>query len=119
MGLGLAHNSLSQYEKAIAFSKQSINVSESIRYGIRQLPQDSQKAYVKSIAETYTFLAKLLKDQGRSTEAQAVLTLLDRVPPPTPTGFPSLPPSSKSSPNLPSSLSFSRSCHSISPIDLS
>jgi tetratricopeptide (TPR) repeat protein len=47
--LGNMDLALSQYDKAIAFYKQSINVSESIRYGIRQLPQDSQKAYTKSI----------------------------------------------------------------------
>ncbi len=79
--LGNAYNLLLQYDKAIAFYKQSINVSESIRYGIRTLPQDRQKSYIKSIADTYTYLVKLLTQQGRSTEAQAVLTLLDRIPP--------------------------------------
>jgi tetratricopeptide (TPR) repeat protein len=86
--------SLLQYDKAIAFYKQSVNVSESIRYGIRELPQDSQKAYVKSIAsiaETYTLLAKLLTQQGRSTEAQAVLALLDRVAPNNADGIPLTP----------------------------
>jgi tetratricopeptide (TPR) repeat protein len=75
------YGALSQYDKAIAFYKQSVNVNESVRYGMRELPQDSQKAYVKSSAEAYKFFAELLTKQGRSTEAQAVLTLLDRVPP--------------------------------------
>jgi hypothetical protein len=44
--------------------------------------------YVKSIADTYTFLTKLLKQQGRSTEAQAVLALLDRIPPNNADGIP-------------------------------
>jgi tetratricopeptide (TPR) repeat protein len=86
--LGIAYSSLSQSDKAIVFYKQSINVSESIRYGIRQLPPDSQKAYIESIADTYTYLAKLLTQQGRSTEAQAVLALLDRVPPNNVDGIP-------------------------------
>jgi tetratricopeptide (TPR) repeat protein len=86
--LGIAYRSLSQYDKAIVFYKQSINRRESIRYGIRELPQDSQKAYVKSITDTYTYLAKLLTKQGRSTEAQAVLALLDRVPPNNADGIP-------------------------------
>jgi tetratricopeptide (TPR) repeat protein len=89
--LGLAYDSLSQYDKAIAFYKQSINVSESIRYGIRQLPEDSQKPYTKSIADRYTDLAKLLTQQGRSTEAQTVLALLDRVPPNNADGIPLTP----------------------------
>jgi tetratricopeptide (TPR) repeat protein len=91
VNLGNAYRSLSQYEQAIAFYKQSVNVSESIRHGIRQLPQDSQKAYVKSIADTYTYLAELLTKQGRSTEAQAVLALLDRVPPNNADGIPLTP----------------------------
>jgi tetratricopeptide (TPR) repeat protein len=89
--LGSAYGALSQDEKAIVLYKQSVNVSESIRHGIRQLPQDSQKAYIKSIADTYTYLTKLLKDQGRSTEAEAVLTLLDRVPPNNADGIPLTP----------------------------
>ncbi|MFM2429802.1 MAG: hypothetical protein RLZZ511_1015 [Cyanobacteriota bacterium] len=85
--LGIIYLSLSQYDKAIAFYKQSVNVSESIRYDLQQLPQESQKAYTDSISKTYTDLAKVLKAQGRSSEAQAVLALLDRVPPNNPNGI--------------------------------
>jgi tetratricopeptide (TPR) repeat protein len=91
IGLGNAYGSLSQYDKAISYYKQSINRRESIRYGIRELPQDSQKAYVKSTTDTYTYLAKLLTKQGRSTEAQAVLALLNRVPPNNTDGIPLTP----------------------------
>jgi tetratricopeptide (TPR) repeat protein len=89
--LGIAYSSLSQYKKAIAFYKQSVNVRESIRYGLRKLPQDSQKAFSNSVSRTYTNLAEVLKAQGRSTEAQAVLALLDRLPPNNADGIPLTP----------------------------
>jgi tetratricopeptide (TPR) repeat protein len=90
-GLGKAYWGLSQHDKAIAFYKQSINVSESIRYRIRRRSKDSQRSYVKSIAVSYDSLAELLTQQGRSTEAQAVLALLDRMPPNNADGIPLTP----------------------------
>jgi tetratricopeptide (TPR) repeat protein len=81
------YGSLSQYEKAIAFYKQSINIHESIRYSIQELPQESQQAYLKSIVINYTYLSKFLAQQGRTSEAQTVLKLLDPVSPNNPDGI--------------------------------
>jgi hypothetical protein len=39
------------------------------------------------MSRTYINLTKVLKVQGRSTEAQTVLALLDRVPPNNPNGI--------------------------------
>jgi CHAT domain-containing protein/uncharacterized protein HemY len=66
----------SEPEVAILFYKQSVNVRETIRQDIRQLPQDSRDSYTQSVAGTYRSLADLLLSQGRIGEAQKVLELL-------------------------------------------
>jgi tetratricopeptide (TPR) repeat protein len=91
VGLGMTYRSLWQHDKAIAHYKQSINLSESLRYENREIPQDDQKNYLKSIAFTYTDLARLLTQTGRSTEAEVVVALLDRLPPINPDGIPLTP----------------------------
>jgi CHAT domain-containing protein len=75
-GIGVAFVKLKQPELAIVFYKQSVNVHESIREDIRNLPRQTQEAYAKSAADTYRSLANLLIQQRRFPEAQAVLELL-------------------------------------------
>lgn len=65
-----------QLELAIAFYKQSVNLTETIRQNLRRLTLEEQKAYAESVAGTYRALADLLIQQGRLSEAQAVLELL-------------------------------------------
>jgi CHAT domain-containing protein len=61
---------------AIPFYKQAVNLYESLRKDIRQLPQETQKTYTESISYTYRRLADTLLAQGRIGEAQQVLELL-------------------------------------------
>ncbi len=63
-------------ELAIVFYKQSINIYESIKGGLKTLPREQQQSYVESVASTYRELADLLIQKGRLSEAQAVLELL-------------------------------------------
>jgi CHAT domain-containing protein/Tfp pilus assembly protein PilF len=63
-------------ELAIVFYKQSVNVTEAIRSELRSLPQEQQKSYTETIADTYRHLADLLLQQDRVLEAQQVLDLL-------------------------------------------
>lgn len=65
-----------QQELAIAFYKQSVNVTEAIRQNLRSLPPEQQESYTKTVADTYRALAALLLEQGRILEAQQVLELL-------------------------------------------
>lgn len=65
-----------QPELAIAFYKQSINISQNIRQDIKNLPRETQEIYTASIARSYRNLANLLLNQGRSREAQMILELL-------------------------------------------
>jgi CHAT domain-containing protein/tetratricopeptide (TPR) repeat protein len=65
-----------QPELAITFYKESVNVTESIRQGLRKLTIEEQKAYTESVAGTYRALADLLLKQDRILEAQQVLDLL-------------------------------------------
>jgi CHAT domain-containing protein/tetratricopeptide (TPR) repeat protein len=74
--LGLAFSYLNQTELAILFYKQAINVHESIRKDIRQLPKEVQKSYLATIEGSYRQLADLLLKQDRIFEAQEVLDLL-------------------------------------------
>jgi len=81
-GEGLLFSSLGslyeqqQPEAAISFYKQSVNVLQTIRKGIRKLPRDEQEAYTQAVSSTYRALADLLLRQGRIAEAQQVLELL-------------------------------------------
>jgi len=65
-----------QPELAIVFYKQSVNVRESIRAGIRGLSQEQQQSFTDTIAGSYRALADLLLQQNRILEAQRVLDLL-------------------------------------------
>jgi tetratricopeptide (TPR) repeat protein len=74
--LGIVAEKLGNYEEAIVFYKESVNVYEQIREDIRGLPPEEQKSYLSTIEDTYRNLADLLMSQGRSKEAQEVLELL-------------------------------------------
>ncbi|MEP0858063.1 tetratricopeptide repeat protein [Trichocoleus sp. DQ-U1] len=65
-----------QPELAIAFFKQSVNVTEGIRKDLRILPKEQQQSYTETVAATYRRLADLLLKQNRVLEAQRVLDLL-------------------------------------------
>lgn len=65
-----------QPELAIAFYKQSVNITEAIRTDLQALPQEQQQSYAKTVADTYRGLANLLLQQNRVLEAQEVLDLL-------------------------------------------
>ncbi|MDX2241598.1 MAG: CHAT domain-containing protein [Leptolyngbyaceae cyanobacterium bins.302] len=65
-----------QSELAIVFYKQSVNIYESIRRDLQQLPSEQQESYTQSVASTYRRLADLLIAQGRIGEAQQILERL-------------------------------------------
>ncbi len=67
----------SQYPQlAIAFLKQSVNVTESIRKELKVLALEQQRSYQQTISYNYRILADLLLQQGRVMEALQVLDLL-------------------------------------------
>ncbi|MBE7385096.1 MAG: tetratricopeptide repeat protein [Leptolyngbya sp. SIO1E4] len=74
--LGHAFSRLEQPELAIVFYKQSVNVRESIRDDLKELPQELQQSFADSVAGSYRALADLLLQQNRILEAQRVLDLL-------------------------------------------
>ncbi|HZG44949.1 MAG TPA: tetratricopeptide repeat protein, partial [Allosphingosinicella sp.] len=61
---------------AVFYGKQSVNLSQSLRANIKILSPDLQRAYLKSIENTYRTLADLLAAEGRIPEAQQVLAML-------------------------------------------
>jgi tetratricopeptide (TPR) repeat protein len=63
-------------ELALAFYKQSVNLTESIRKELRVLSLDQQKSYQQTVAANYRVLADLLLKKGRVMEALQVLDLL-------------------------------------------
>lgn len=63
-------------ELAIAFYKQSVNLTESIRKELRALSLEQQNSYQQTVAANYRVLAALLLKKGRVMEALQVLDLL-------------------------------------------
>jgi tetratricopeptide (TPR) repeat protein len=63
-------------ELALVFYKQSVNVTETIRQDLRQLPEEQQKSFTETVRGRYRSLANILISQGRILEAQQVLELL-------------------------------------------
>jgi CHAT domain-containing protein len=63
-------------ELAIAFYKQSINLSESIRQKNQKLDYELQISYKETVAQDYRYLADLLLRRNRIVEALQVLDLL-------------------------------------------
>jgi tetratricopeptide (TPR) repeat protein len=74
--IGKLYVSYDSPESAIQFLQQSVEVRESIRKQMQQLPQPVQQSYADLLADDYRLLAELLKRQNRNTEAQQVLDLL-------------------------------------------
>ncbi|WP_088889877.1 CHAT domain-containing protein [Leptolyngbya ohadii] len=74
--LGRLYEEQEKYELAIVFLKQSVNVREGIRAGIRELDRSLQESYTETVAGTYRRLAGLLLEQSRLLEAEQVLELL-------------------------------------------
>lgn len=63
-------------ELAVTFYKQSVNITESIRKELRELPIDLQQSFTQTVADRYRSLANLLLKQDRVGEAQRILDLL-------------------------------------------
>jgi CHAT domain-containing protein len=63
-------------EVAITFYKQSINLIEEVRGGLKTLPKEEQRKYVESVENNYRNLVNLLLSKSRVLEAQVVLDLL-------------------------------------------
>ena len=61
---------------AIAFYKESVRLTEDIRRNNQTLPEELQRSYLGTVADTYRKLADLLLAEGRIIEAQQVLELL-------------------------------------------
>ena len=74
--IGRLYAQQEQPELAIVFLKQAVNVRETIRGGIQDLPSEDQQTYTETVADDYRFLADLLISQGRFLEALQVLELL-------------------------------------------
>ncbi|MFB2877788.1 CHAT domain-containing protein [Floridanema aerugineum] len=74
--IGLLLEKQNQPELAIVFYKEAVNITQTIRQGLRELTLKEQEFYTKTIANTYRSLANLLLSQGRLLEAQQVLELL-------------------------------------------
>ncbi|MEM1167788.1 MAG: CHAT domain-containing protein [Cyanobacteria bacterium P01_H01_bin.35] len=65
-----------QDKLAIIFYKQSVNITENIRKGLKKLPVEQQNLYIESISEIYRTLADLLLQKKRALEAHKILDLL-------------------------------------------
>jgi len=61
---------------AILLYKEAVNILESIRANLVDLPMEVQHSYTESISDTYRRLADLLLQENRIIEAQRVLDLL-------------------------------------------
>jgi CHAT domain-containing protein/Tfp pilus assembly protein PilF len=71
-----ALNRLGLTDAAILFGKQAVNVVQSIRRDDRQLSDELQHSYAKSVESIYRHLAGLLVERQRFGEAEQVLDLL-------------------------------------------
>ena len=74
--LGSLRAQQQRFDEAIAFYKESINLTEAIKNKNKEFPKKQQQSYIETVAETYRQLADLLLTQGRILEAQRVLELL-------------------------------------------
>lgn len=74
--LAAVFESQNQPELAIAFYKQSVNVTQGLRENLRPLSSELQQSYTETVADRYRNLANVLLAQNRPAEAQQVLDLL-------------------------------------------
>ena len=63
---------------AIIYGKQAINLYQSMRRDMRGLDKTSRDAFLKGNGDTYQTLARLLINQGRFTEAEEVLAMVQQ-----------------------------------------
>ena len=63
-------------DQAISYYKQVVNIYETIRLSVSQLPRNEQEIYNQTIAGNYRNLANLLIQKNCLSEAQQVLELL-------------------------------------------
>ena len=61
---------------AIFYGKQSVNIYQEIRRNIKKVDPELQKTYLKSVENTYRYLAYILISTGRIAEAEEVLAML-------------------------------------------
>ena len=61
---------------AVVFGKQCIGTYQDLRARISELDSSTQRNYINSIEDNYRYLADLLIELGRFTEATAILDLL-------------------------------------------
>lgn len=71
-----AWESLHNRKLAIFYGKQSVNLGQQLRSNIKGLPPATQLAFLRSVEDTYRYLADILISDGRFGEAQAVLELI-------------------------------------------
>ena len=69
-------SSLNNLRFAVFYGKQSVNLYQELRQNINGLDKETQKTYLKSIEDTYRFLADILINEGRIAEAEEVLAML-------------------------------------------
>jgi len=62
-------------DAAIFFGNRALNTIQELRTSVSRMEKDIQKSFLKTKWHGYKFLASLLIDQGRITEAQQVLDM--------------------------------------------
>ncbi len=74
--LALIYKELGQSKLAILFSKRLVNAFQSVRGSFQVNIEDLDLKFLSSVQKHYHFLADLLIEKGRLTEAQQVLRML-------------------------------------------
>lgn len=75
-GLMIVYESMSKLNLAIYYGKKSVQAHQEIRFGIKDLDEESRRSYLKKIEYTYRFLTYILISKGKLLEAEQVLALL-------------------------------------------
>jgi CHAT domain-containing protein len=76
------HNLMFYWKKAnnprfaVFYGKQSVNLYQELRRNIQGLDKEIQKTYLKSVEDSYRYLADIHIAQGRISEAEQVLAML-------------------------------------------
>jgi CHAT domain-containing protein/Tfp pilus assembly protein PilF len=76
--LMVTYKSLGNTNMAVSYGKQSVNVYQELRYFIGNSPKGTQRVFLKTIEDTYRFLAELLLSEKRRPEAVQILEMLKR-----------------------------------------
>lgn len=75
-GLSRTYEKLNKVDLSIFFSKQAVNVIQSVRGKILKLEKKHRRSFLDDKIQVYQRLASLLVDEGRLWEAQQVLAML-------------------------------------------